>query len=58
MKSAKLNPRENYKLTKPRNPRKLIPAKINPYKVDGNKKEQNCVDAAKKLTLTNKIPTR
>ena len=33
MKSAKLNTRENYKLTKPRNPRKLIPAKINPYKV-------------------------
>ena len=24
MKSAKLNTRENYKLTKPRNPRKLI----------------------------------
>ena len=34
MKSAKLNTRENYKLTKPRNPRKLIPAKINPYKVN------------------------
>ena len=33
MKSAKLNPRENYKLTNPRNPRKFIPAKINPYKV-------------------------
>ena len=33
MKSAKLDPRENNKLTKPRNPRKLIPAKINPYKV-------------------------
>ena len=35
MKSAKLNTRKNYKLTKPRNPQKFIPAKINPYKVVG-----------------------